>query len=214
MNTDDDDLPDAAEEYDRQFRVRRVPRSLIARSSRPIAVKYQDDDGNWRIGVRMSRIKFGDAEKGIFLDEYRKWGRMGESAAQAGVSTQAVRYHMSVDEDFALAVLMAEEEYKDKLVAHHQDLVFNGQEKRIFDRQGKLVSTERVYPIRLIEIELKKHDEGYRDKREVEMKHTGGVLVAPAETASIDDWEKRFSSAKDITPEDSASLLGSDDNDD
>lgn len=195
------DNPDTADEYDRQFRVRRTPRSLLARGSKPVAVQYKDGDGNWRIKVKMSREKFGDAEKGIFLEEFRKWGRMGESAAAAGVATSVVRSHMEKDEDFAIAVLMAEEEYRDKLVSHHQDLVFNGQEKKIYDRQGKLVSTERVYPIRLIELELKKHDEGYRDKREVKMNHTGGVLIAPSETQSIDDWESRFGKAKDITPQ-------------
>ena len=84
-------------------------------------------------------------------------------------------------------------EYRDKLIAHHQELVFNGTKKESFDRNGKLISTETIYPIRLIELELKKHDDGYRDKREVQMNVTGGVLIAPADVKSIDDWEKRFS---------------------
>jgi len=163
-------------------------------------VEYQDEDGNWRSRIKMERIKFDDKAKGIFLNEYRKWGRMGESAAAAGVSTQCVRFHIDQDEEFAEALMMAENEYQDKLIAHHQDLVFNGTERNSYDRNGNLVSTETIYPIRLIELELKKHDKGYREKQELEVKHSGGVLVAPAEMASIDDWESRFGKAKDITP--------------
>lgn len=149
----------------------------------------------------MSRIKFGDAEKGVFLETFRKWGRMGEAAAAAGVSTQTVRKHIDEDEDFAEALMMAEEEYREKLIGHHQDLVFNGTIKKSFDRNGNVVSEETIYPIRLIELELKKHDSGYREKQEISHQHSGGVLIAPADMASIDDWEKKFQNMKNITPD-------------
>lgn len=207
----DNQVTDYAEKYDRKFKLRERPRSLLARNSRPILVDYQDEDGNWRQRVQMERIKFDDKAKGIFLEEYRKWGRMGESAAAAGVTTGTVRRHMQDDEEFGMAVIMAEEEYKELLIGHHQDLVFNGTTKESYDRNGNLVSTEQVYPIRLIELELKKHDAGYRDKQEVAVTHTGGVLVAPAEMGSIDDWEKRFSKAKDISP--SAPMIEHEDED-
>ena len=200
----DDELEDYADKYDRKFALRKRPRSLLARGSRPVIVDYQDEDGNWRSRIKMERIKFDDKAKGVFLEEYRKWGRMGESAAAAGVSTQCVRHHIEADEEFGKALIMAEEEYREKLIGHHQDLVFNGTERNSYDRNGNLVSTETIYPIRLIELELKKHDKGYREKQELEVKHSGGVLIAPAEMKSIDDWETRFGSAKDITPKDGA----------
>lgn len=164
----------------------------------------------------MTRIKFDDRAKEIFLEEYRKWGRMGESAAAAGVTTGTVRDHMEKDEEFAQAVMVCEEEYREKLIGHHQDLVFNGTQKENYDRNGNLVSKETIYPIRLIELELKKHDAGYRDKQELAVTHTGGVLIAPAEMPSIDDWEKAFGKAKDVTPRDDedAVLIGLDDDED
>lgn len=190
------------ETYDRN-NVRERPRSLLARGSKPVVVEEWDDEiGDWRRRIKMSRIKFGEAEKGIFLETYRKWGRMGEAAAAAGVSTQTVRKHIDEDEDFAEALLMAEEEYREKLIGHHQDLVFNGTIKKSYDRNGNLVSEETVYPIRLIELELKKHDQGYREKQELAVNHSGGVLVAPADMGSIEDWEKKFSSMKNVTPDD------------
>ncbi len=148
----------------------------------------------------MSRRKFDDNAKERFLMEFSKWGRMGESASAAGVSTQTVRKAMEDDEDFAEAFIVQESEYRDKLIGHHQNLLFNGTVKKNYDRNGMLISEETIYPIRLIEMELKKHDEGFRDKREIAVSHSGGVLVAPAETKSIDDWKDRFGKAKDITP--------------
>jgi hypothetical protein len=197
-----DELENYAEKYDEAFRIKKPLRSLLSRGSRAIRITEQDPEtGEWRTYIRMSRVKFDDEAKARFLDEYRKWGRMGESAAAAGVSKQTVRKALEDDEDFAEAVMACEEEYKDKLIAHHQDLVFNGQEKVNYDRNGNIVSRETIYPIRLIELELKKHDKAYREKIEQEITHKGGVLVAPAEMKTIDDWESRFSKAKDVTPD-------------
>lgn len=200
--TTDQEIKDYADAYDdNHARIKPRLRSLISRGSKPVKVDIFDEvTGEWRTVIRMSRIKFDDKAKEVFLVEYAKWGRMGEAASAAGVSSQTVRKAMEDDEEFAEAMMMQEEEYRDKLIGHHQDLVFNGTLKKSYDRNGNLVSEERQYPIRLIELELKKHDKGYRDKQEVAVTHSGGVLVAPAETKSIDDWEERFGKAKDITP--------------
>ena len=179
------------------------PRSLISRGSFPVRINEFDSvTGEWRTRIKMSRTKFNEREKEIFLMEYAKWGRIGESAAAAGVSLQTVRKALDDDEEFAEAFLLQEEEYKDRLIGHHQDLIFNGTQKKSYDRNGSLVSEETIYPIRLIELELKKHDPGYRDKQEVKINHTGGVLVAPAEMASIEDWEAKFKEMKVISPPD------------
>jgi len=205
-----DEIEDYAQKYDEEFRMRERPRSLISRGSKVQKLDIYDDvTGEWRTEIRMSRIKFDDKAKEIFLLEYAKWGRMGESAAAAGVSPQTVRKAMEDDEEFAEALYMQEQEYQDKLIGHHQNLLFNGTTKKSYDRNGNLVSEETIYPIRLIELELKKHDKGYRDKQEIAVNHSGGVMIAPAEMEDIDDWEKRFGAAKDVTPE--APLLGSDD---
>lgn len=176
-------------------------RSVISRGSKVVTEsRYNDATGEWRQIVRMSRDKFDDRSKDIFLEEFAKWGSMGEAAAAAGVTTGTVRRHIDEDEDFAEAMLLQEGEYRDKLISHHQNLLFNGTIKESFDRNGQLVSRETIYPIRLIELELKKHDKGYRDKQELSVNHSGGVVIAPATMESVDDWETRFGKMKDITP--------------
>lgn len=197
-----DDIEKYKEDYDEgKYSMQPRLRSLISRGSKVVKREIQDPEtGKWRTVIRMSRDKFDEEAKGVFLQEYAKWGRMGEAAAAAGVTPGTVRRHMEEDEDFAEAFYVQEEEYREKLIGHHQNLVFNGVEKNRYDKDGNLIETSYDYPIRLIELELKKHDKGYRDKQEVAINHSGGVLVAPAETQDIDDWEKRFGAAKDITP--------------
>lgn len=177
------------------------PKSLISRGSTPIRInEVHPVTGEWRTRIKMSRIKFDDKAQEVFLIEYGHHGRMGDAAAAAGVTSQTVRHYLDTDEEFGEAFLIQEQEYKDRLIEHHQDLVFNGTVKKSYDRNGQLVSEETIYPIRLIELELKKHDSGYRDKQEVKINHTGGVLVAPAEMATIEDWEAKFDKMKVISP--------------
>jgi len=176
-------------------------------------VQYQDAEGNWRVKIVSQREKLDDRAKGIFLEHYSEHARMGQAAQAAGVTPQTVRRHMEVDPDFAEACMMAEHNYRDRLIEHHQNLVFEGTTKITYDRMGNVVGEEKIYPIRLIELELKKHDEGYRDKREVDVKVSGGVLVAPADVTSIDDWEARFSGAPVIEGEAQEVVHGDGDDD-
>jgi hypothetical protein len=120
---------------------------------------------------------------------------MSQAARAAGVSVATVKAELEKDLNFREAFAECVEQYHDRVIAHHQNLIFEGTEKVTYDRLGNEISREKVYPVRLIELELKKVDEGYRDKREV--KHdvvSRGVMVAPAEL-SITDWEKQFGSA-------------------
>lgn len=156
----------------------------------------------WRYVVGMQKHVFDDDAKQVFLEEYVKWGRMGEAAAACGFTPKTIRSAMESDPDFGEAVLIAEEAYKDKLIRHHQNLIFNGQVKETYDRNGNLVSREVTYPTRLIELELKKHDPGYREKTEQTINVKRGVMIAPAEMNSIDDWEKKYGQKEmiDVTP--------------
>lgn len=166
--------------------------NIASRRRMEITRDIDPETGQWRHRIQRAKYVFDDIAKGIFLEEYQKWGRLADAAAAAGVTPQTVRKHEEDDEEFAYAVKMCEDTYRDRIVAHHQDLVFNGVEKNSYDREGNLVSTEIKYPERLIELELKRHDKGYREKQELEVTHHAGVIVAPTTVDSIDDWEAKF----------------------
>ena len=152
--------------------------------------EYFDDDGNWRIRIT-SGSKFDEVSRGIFLREMADHGRKSTAAMAAGVSVTTANWAIKNDIEFNEAVAHCQLIYRDRVIAHHQDLLFNGIEKTRYDNKGAIVEITRDYPIRLIELELKHVDDGYRDKREIHMNVTGGVLVAPI-GVSIEDWEKEY----------------------
>jgi hypothetical protein len=174
------------------------PTDLIDRppTRNMVMEEFVDSEGVTRYKLVPQTSKFTDETKAIILAEVAEHGRLGTACRKAGVTMASARKYVTKDPEFGLLFAEALEAYKDRLITHHQDLVFNGTTKVNYDRNGGIVSEEKVYPIRLIELELKKHDEGYRDKKEMNVNVRGGVLVAPAEM-SMEDWEKNFS-PKDI----------------
>lgn len=155
--------------------------------------EFVDKNGKTQKRIRINRKGgFDDRKKILFLSIYSKTNRMGDSAEAAGVSQKTVREHMQKDPDFGEAVVAAEQAYRDHVVALIQDLAFNGTEKVHFNRNGDIVYKETIYPIKLIEMEAKRVEPGYRDKQDVNIGFTGGVLVAPSSLGSIEEWEDKF----------------------
>lgn len=170
-----------------------------------------DIDGNVQYELVSEKSKFDAEAKATVIKELATHGRIGTAARAAGVTVGTLKRHVKKDPEFAVLLEEGLEVYKDKLLNHHQKLVFEGTPNNKYDREGNLLESGITYPIRLIELELKKHDAGYRDKREVSLDVRGGVLVAPATVDSVEDWETRYgakqviegSLAKDGEPEDS-----------
>lgn len=173
-------------------------------TSKFAVVEYRTPEGEWRRAIRSVAFKFDDAAKKTFLEEYSKHGRKTDSALRSGVSLECVNRALEDDPEFAEACLQAQEIYHDRLTAHIQNLIFEGTEKLTYDRNGQLVSSEKKYPIRLIEMEKKKLDAGWRDRKEqtINFNQTSGVLVVPAEVKSEDEWQEKFGSGEtiDVTP--------------
>lgn len=171
-----------------------------AKTSKVVMAREPDGSGGWRNVIKMSTNKFDDEAKQIFLDNYQIHARMGDAAASAGVVTLTVRRAMKRDQEFAQGMMIAEEMYKDRLVAHHQDLVFNGTTRRQYDKEGNMVGEEQIFSTPLILAELRKHDAGYRDKREIGLTVTAGVMVAPPEV-TLEEWEAKFGRKIEEDPE-------------
>lgn len=173
------------------------PGDLLPRvpSFTQVMQEWVDSEGVTRYKLVSLQTKLNEDTKRIFIEEYAKHGRIGTAARMAGVKMSTFKKLITKDPEFGLAMAEALECYKDRLIDHHQNLVFNGTVKTTYGRDGSIVSEETIYPIRLIELELKKHDEGYRDRKDVSVNITGGVLVAPAKV-SMEDWEAKFSAPK------------------
>jgi hypothetical protein len=163
----------ALEEVQAILENERFPRSLA------LAIKQED--------------KFINQEeyRELFIHHYRRTNNLAHSAALIGVSKAAIIARRKKDKVFGRLMDLAEDHYADQVKSVFQDLALNGTEKHTYDRNGNLISTEKVIHARLLELEMKRVDSSYNEKREVAHTVSGGVLVAPAEV-SIDQWEKRY----------------------
>ncbi len=152
----------------------RVRQGLAPRAN-PIA-----DQTGWRRKLSTNQLKFDDAAKEIFLAVFATHGRKKDAATAAGVGFLTVNNHIKNDPFFAQAYDEALMEYRDKFVAKAiGELAYEGIliEKKIGE---EVIETKRDYPIRLIELELKRIDSTFRDKQEVNLTGGGGILVVPA----------------------------------
>lgn len=175
-------------------------------NNRPLS-KFRVEETKDSQGNPVFRCRYGghdvnaDAIK-IFLDYFAHTGLKMQAAMAAGISYKVIQRLTETDKEFQAAVMEAEAMYAERVVAHHQKLVFEGSERVIYNRHGDVVSREKIVYPKLIELELKKVDERYRDKRELDVRVTPGVLVAPRDADSVDDWVRKYGSGPIIDNED------------
>lgn len=144
----------------------------LARKTSPVV-----DQTKWRRKLQEARIKFDDIAKETFLNAFAETGLKKRSADAAGVCLLTVIRHQKNDPDFAEAYDEAVAAYRDKFVGKAiNELAFKGI-KRERLKDNEVVETWREYPIPLILAELKRIDQGFRDKQDVNIGIGGGVLV-------------------------------------
>lgn len=170
-------------------------------------VKYKDFDGNWRERVQMSRGTFTEEKKGEFLKHFAETGRMEHSAQLAGTTSVTVREHMKRDIPFAEAVEMCRSMYNDKRREVVDDLFFNPPTKTIYDRNGNVISEENLYMQNFIIKYMAAHCDEWKEKQDVTIHATPGVMVIPAGLASADEWEKKFGKNADRLTSGSTDIL-------
>ena len=134
--------------------------------------------------------KFNDAAKKIFLEAFRKTGRVTESAHKAGVSYYTIRDHKDKDPYFKCLYSEAYQEYCDSIRKEVHRRGVEGVDKPVFYK-GVVVGKVREYSDRMLELEAKRHMPEYRDKIDVDVEATGGVLVVPGMSQSTAAWEKK-----------------------
>jgi len=135
---------------------------------------------------------FDDHAKEQFLLFVARSGQLVSSAAQTGVSSQTIRNHREADPAFDERVKDAVERYRDSVDAEIKRRGIDGIEEPVF-YQGVVVGWLRRYSDALALAHAKAHDPRYRERTQLDIKHSGGVMVVPAVPASTADWNNRFS---------------------
>lgn len=144
-------------------------------------INVKADQTNWRKKMQQARIKLDDEAKLIYVDKLAETGLKWVSSNAAGVAESTVTTHRKNDPEFDAAVIESLNSYRDKVVDHARTLIFEGEVTKRF-KNGECIEEKHTYPIRLIELELKRQEAEYRDKQTIDLNSQGGgVLIAPAD---------------------------------
>ncbi len=119
------------------------------------------------------------AAQEAFLEAYARTGVLIAAADAAGVSSEHARTYRLDDEEFDAAVLAAHERFKQRL---HDEAVRRGVEgwdEPVFGGQFKdmVVGYVRKFDPKLLEMVLKRHDPSFRESKDLNVNHQGGMTV-------------------------------------
>ena len=158
-----------------------------------------------QIGLKTGSYVFDLDVQARFCEEYAKHGRKKQAADVAGVSIHTVNRYLSADLVFKDMFSEAMATYRDHIAEEVYRRAVIGVDKMVLGGQFKdeILGYEKVYSDRLLEMEAKRVEPGYRDKGNIDIAvKEGGVLVINTQSASVEDWESQYKDEKviDVTP--------------
>jgi len=137
------------------------------------------------------KTKFTPARKHKFLEAFRRLGLLHTSAAVVDVVPETIRRHRKDDSTFAADYDEALQDFRETLESEAYRRAVHGLKEEIY-YQGGVVGTKLNYSDRMLELLLKRHIPEFRDKHQVDMNISGGVLVVPGNEETAEEWEARL----------------------
>lgn len=155
---------------------------------------------------QMGYRKFGPERKKIFLEKLAETGRIKLSALFAGVQPHTVELHRKREPDFDEQCKIAHDLYHELTVALITSQARAGMTDERFDKEGNLLSRRVSYETQIRLAMLKRADPSYVETRKEEVAITGGAVIVPAPTDSVESWEdvvKKYTGSIETTGESS-----------
>ena len=137
----------------------------------------------------MGRLKLTDKRKELYLVALRATGLKGKSAEAIGMTPEAILNHIKSNPEFEVECKQALNSHCDIIESEIFRRAITGNKKPVY-YQGAECGYVREYSDRMLELYAKRHIPEYRDKHQVDMNVTGGVLVVPELAESSQEWEK------------------------
>jgi hypothetical protein len=130
----------------------------------------------------------------LFCEHLSILGRVTHAARASGISPLTVKAAEKNDPNFAEMVGLAQMEYRDKVAAEVYRRAIEGWDVPIIGGQWKdqVVAHERRYSDRLLEMEAKRVDSGYREKQALNIGQAGGVIVINASPSEKEPWRAKY----------------------
>lgn len=136
-------------------------------------------------------FKFDDELKAEFLRLYAATGQHNRSAAAIGINPETVRQHRMKFPEFGQAVAEAYRDFQESLETEALRRARSGTLEPVFQKGVKVGEIRRFSDQLLLEM-LRRHIPEYRHRQQVDVNHTGGVLVVPEKAKDDADFITRF----------------------
>lgn len=129
-----------------------------------------------------------------FCELYKENSLISKCAQTLGINTQTVYKAIKSNPIFAEMVEEAKAHYRDKIVETVYKRAVEGVDEPIIGGMARdqIVAYKRNYSDRLLELEAKRVEHGYRDKGGVEINTGGGVMVVNAGNLDERSWEEKY----------------------
>jgi hypothetical protein len=135
--------------------------------------------------------KFDDEMKAEFLRLYAATGQHNRSAAAIGINPETVRQHRMKFPEFGQAVAEAYRDFQESLETEALRRARSGTLEPVYQKGVKVGEIRRFSDTLLLEM-LRRHIPEYRHRQQVDVNHTGGVLVVPEKAKDDADFITRF----------------------
>lgn len=162
--------------------------------TRPVDHDIQDRPNRF---LHKTYVRMEDDIKVKYIERLTKTGLLAQTALDVGVSIETARIHRNNDEEFGAAVDFALDVYRDSISSEVHRRGIEGVRTPVF-YMGRQCGTIRKYSDKMLEMHAKRHIPEYRDKVEIDAHFSGGVLVIPAGTQSVEEWEKQDNASLDV----------------
>lgn len=138
----------------------------------------------------------------LFCEHLAILGRVTHAARASGISPLTVKATEKNDPNFAEMIGLAQMEYRDRIAAEVYRRAVEGWEVPIIGGQWKdsIVAYERKFSDRLLEMEAKRVDTGYREKQALNIGQSGGVIVINASPTEKEPWREKYNQLDCGTP--------------
>lgn len=127
---------------------------------------------------------------GRFLEVYMECGHKAKAALAAGLSYDSIRRAEKDDPEFAAEVEQAHELFSARLSEAAYKAAVEGWKVPKYDAKGNLCGHEWKFSERILELLLKRHDPAFREKADIDVKHSGGVVVVQAPALMPGSWDE------------------------
>lgn len=139
--------------------------------------------------------KFDEDAQERFFRNYLETGLIHVSCRAAGVSEECFRqYRLNNYNGFADRFREIDGLFRDSIEAEIRRRAIQGIDEPIIggkDRDEVVITVKR-YSDKLLEMYAKRHIPEYRERQQLDVNVSGGVVVVPSGTGTVEDWDKEF----------------------